>query len=88
MSFTSAGDTRKPTVRIYSEGHIGKRSALKQRCDTLLYLGKWYPCDLGIASASMAERIGIIRAGDWQAWIKPVGEKTVGSDHLPIFIEV
>ena len=62
--------------------------ALKQPCDTLLHRGKWYPSDLGIASASMAERIGIIRAGDWQTWIKPVGEKKVGSDHLPIFIEV
>ena len=62
--------------------------ALKQPCDTLLHRGKWYPCDLGIATASMAERIGIIRAGDWRTWIKPVGEKTVGSDHLPIFITV
>lgn len=60
----------------------------KHPCDTLLHQGRWYPCDFGIASASMAKRIGIIRSGDWRTWIKPVGEKTVGSDHLPIFITV
>lgn len=62
--------------------------AEKHPCDTLFHQGKWYPCDLGIASASMAERIGTVRAGNWQTWIKPVGEKKVGSDHLPIFITV
>ena len=61
--------------------------AEKQPCDTLLHCGKWWPCDLGIASAALAERVKVC-AGDWRTWIKPVGVEKTGSDHLPVFFDL
>ena len=62
--------------------------AWKKPCDTLLHLGKWYPCDIGIASATLAKRVKV-RAGQWQTWIKPPhNNQKIGSDHLPVFFDL
>ncbi len=81
-------DARCLTASDGNHPHQKILGALKEPCDTLLHLGKWYPCDIGIASATLAKRVKI-HAGQWQKWIKPPrNNQKIGSDHLPVFFDL